>query len=134
MLDINYVPVANKANQVNTRIEFGAFTQMTEDNSTFLCGTLFKLNNDDTIKSGSIFLAKIDGPTGRKLNFLYSWGSEHPDDYDKCIQLKYDESKEEIMMFIDAYSPSLQEKCSLQEDLLLGFNKCTLIIALKPTG
>jgi hypothetical protein len=59
--DINYVPVANKANQVMTKIEFGAFAQHTKDNSTFVCGTIYKLNDDKSIRSGALFLAKIDG-------------------------------------------------------------------------
>jgi hypothetical protein len=94
MIDVNYVPVANKANQISTRIEFGAMVQSTSSNATFMCGTLYKLNDDSSIKSGAIFLAKIDGPTGRKLNFLYSWGSEYPYDYDKCNSMTYDQSRD----------------------------------------
>lgn len=34
-------------------------------------------------------------------------------------------------MFVDAKSPSLQEKCDLKPDILPNYNKCTLIIIFK---
>jgi hypothetical protein len=75
-----------------SKIKFGAFAQQGRDNSTFVCGTIFKLNDDKSVLSGALFLAKIDGNSMKQLNFLYSWGSDYPNDYDECKSMKYDES------------------------------------------
>ena len=42
LLDLNYVPIPNRPNQIRSRMEYGAMTQVNA--TVFICGTLHKYN------------------------------------------------------------------------------------------
>jgi hypothetical protein len=79
--------------------------------TVFVCGTLNKFKEDGTFLSSALFLARVDPDSGKTLNYLNSWGNNFPKAKDICKKLEYDAVSDQVVMFADAQSEDLQEKC-----------------------
>ena len=144
LLDINYVPIPNRPNQIRSRMEYGAMTQVNA--TVFICGTLHKYTEMGEFTSSSVFVGRVDPEQGQSLTYMHSWGEikpkyegeyeypDYPDATDVCKKLEFDKDSYQVVMFVDAKSENLQENCKMdiEREIPLGYHKCSLIILFNP--
>jgi hypothetical protein len=107
-----------------------AYVQPKGQRYIYACGYAFvDATTDSTNKKAVMFKVSDRG----QVQFMYSWGEGIVDKPDNCRSITWDESKNEVVLLIEATSSSLRPDYS-KYSTYSNFNSDTLIVVMKDGG